>query len=108
MNEVFAREAREALPKISEADRLLLEEHGREIYIGHEQREGWSGQLPFYLFRCEECGKCAKDYPHGHIERQYLLCSECGAHRSFVPWWAPIKAFWLDLMGAINPPPRQK
>lgn len=102
MNVAFAREAREAFLKMSPLGRSLLVETGEKVYLGHEQREGWSGKLPFYLFWCHDCGHYAKDYPHGHIERQYLLCSQCGAHHDFRPWWAGILALWQDVTSSFR------
>ena len=75
---------------------------GKKLYIGHEQREGWSGRLPFYLFFCGECEHFAKDYPHGFIERQYLICSFCGVRHSFVPWWVPLAQAWAAVKIGIK------
>lgn len=69
-------------------------ERGKELFIGNEKREGWRGELPFYIFKCEACERATKDYPHGHIEHQYMLCSDCGARHDFVPWWASFAETW--------------
>ena len=87
MNIPFAIEAKVALAKTTPLQRFLMSQRGKKLYLGDEQRTGWLGKLPFYLFLCKDCGHHAKDYPHGHIERQYLLCSHCGAHQYFIPWW---------------------
>ncbi|OFZ55063.1 MAG: hypothetical protein A3D92_24765 [Bacteroidetes bacterium RIFCSPHIGHO2_02_FULL_44_7] len=72
----------------------FLMQWGVKIYLGHEQREGWNGNLPFYLFWCKECGEHSKDYPHSWPEQQYLICVHCDARHSFVPWWVPFKMIW--------------
>ena len=89
MNIALAQEARRALETTSEFQKFRMKDRGKKIYIGDEQREGWSGKLPFYLFWCSACSHYAKDYPHGHIERRYLICSFCDCKHDFVPWWVP-------------------
>ncbi len=96
-NFVMAAEVREALKKLSWWQKWLMLNFGKKIYIGHEGHElhkGWTGKLPFYLFRCENCEKVVKDYPHSYPERQYLLCLHCMAHHDFVPWWVPFHQIW--------------
>jgi len=97
MNFAFASEAKVALAKTTSFQRSLMSRWGKKIYLGHESRRGWSGTLPFYLFLCDVCGHHAKDYPHGHIERQYLLCSHCDAHHSFIPRWLGLVKLWQSL-----------
>ncbi|HEY9585376.1 MAG TPA: hypothetical protein VJJ02_02175 [Candidatus Paceibacterota bacterium] len=97
MNPAYAREAKEALLKMTPRERCLMQEYGRKIYLGHERREGWNGELPFYLFWCGHCEHFAKGYPNGHLEHRYLICSECGEHHDFVPWWAPISLLWQGI-----------
>ena len=36
-------------------------------YVEHRQQPGWSGPLPFYMFRCPEHG-IVVDHPHGYWE----------------------------------------
>lgn len=108
MNIAFNAEAEWALSKMTPAQKLLMRRHGKKIYLGREQREGWSGALPFYLFWCEDCGHFAKDYPHGYIERQYLLCSNCKARHSFVPWWVEFALCWQILRSLVRAPLRRK
>ena len=98
MNLEYAVEVHGHLKTMSTWRLSLMKAHGRKIYIGHEQREGWTGKLPFYLFWCETCEHFSKDYPHGHIERQCLICSNCGIKHAFVPWWMP----WLELWHGIR------
>lgn len=97
MNFVFARETQEAFKKMTRWQKFKARWLGRKIYLRHEQREGWSGKLPFYLFYCAGCKRIAKDYPHGHIERRYLNCSFCGAHHDFVPWWVEWVMLWSTI-----------
>lgn len=54
-------------------DRLKLQLRGY-VYIGEEKHEGWSGSLPFYLFKCPKHG-LVKSYAKGHKKR--LECPEC-------------------------------
>ncbi|MBU6415053.1 hypothetical protein KGQ34_02330 [Patescibacteria group bacterium] len=89
MNFALAREAQEALKKTTRWQRFCMKMRGKKLYLGCEQKEGWSGKLPFYLFWCSACEHYAKDYPHGFIERQYLICSYCGQQQDFVSWRAP-------------------
>lgn len=93
---VTAVETREALKNISWLQRRLLK-FGKKIYIGDEgpeKHKGWSSKLPFYLFQCENCEQTAKDYPHGYLDRQYLLCLHCNTHHDFRPWWLPFQQIW--------------
>lgn len=102
MNIVFHVEAKEALAKATPLQRFLMRRFGKKCYLGHEQRAGWRGELPFYLFLCEACGHHAKDYPHGFIHRQYLLCSHCGERHDFVPWWVAFVKTWQTLRFAMT------
>lgn len=102
MNIAFVMEARQALEKTSSFQKFLMKCRGEKIYLGDEQREGWTGKLPFYLFWCGRCEKYAKDYPHGYIERQYLICSHCGEIYNFVPWWVAWVSFWQFIRLAIK------
>ena len=87
MNRAFSAEANIALRTATSMQKFRLR-YGAKVYLGHEKREGWKGELPFYLFVCHKCECYAKDYPHGHVERQYLLCSHCDARHGFTPLWA--------------------
>ena len=44
------------------------------VYIGDFMLPGWSGELPFYAFKCSEHGFVAH-YPEGHDE--ILRCPFC-------------------------------
>ena len=55
--------------------RVMLEGH---VYIGHRKQEDWSGELPFYRFRCPVHG-VVENYSSGH-DRQ-LKCPLCLAER---------------------------
>ncbi len=94
MNFVFAREAQEAVKKISWRQKFRTRFLGKKIYMGDEQRDGWNGKLPFYLFYCSNCEHFAKDYPHGFTEYQYLNCSYCETRYDFVPWWIQFTILW--------------
>ena len=43
-------------------------------YMGDFMKEGWKGELPFYLIRCRKHGYVLT-YPHGFDER--LECPKC-------------------------------
>lgn len=100
MNKDFDQEAQEAVKKLTLGQLDSVRHRRKKFYLGHEQREGWSGALPFYLFWCEQCGEFAKDYPHSYIDRRYLMCSSCAARYSFVPWWASLALFWQGITRA--------
>ena len=54
-------------------NRLRIRIFGR-VYTGQGTREGWPGELPFYMARCKKHG-IFEDYLHGNAE--YLMCPEC-------------------------------
>lgn len=58
---------------LSLSQRITLRWRGR-VYVGDQTREGWSGSLPFYVFRCREHG-LIEDYLHGLYEN--LSCEFC-------------------------------
>jgi len=59
---------------ISLIERLKLKLECK-IYAFHASKEGWSEELPFYIVKCDDCGKYFLDYPHGH--REYFTCPSC-------------------------------
>lgn len=76
---------------------------GAKIEVCKEQREGWSGELPFYIFWCEDCATFSYDYPHGREHRRYLTCNHCSQSIDFRPWWvelvelSQVVKFWLSV-----------
>lgn len=102
MNIAFALEAKRALAETTPLQRFLMRRMGKKLCLGHEHREGWTGKLPFYLFWCGDCRHVAKDYPHGCIERQYLLCSHCGVRHDFVPFFVVLRTMWQMLRFAAT------
>ena len=58
-----------------------LETTGRPVKLGYFTKEGWSGGLPFYLFKCPTCLNVSVDYKHGH--RPYLSCVSCRTSVTF-------------------------
>jgi len=44
------------------------------VYLRHEKREGWSGELPIYAVNCVKHG-LYEDYPHGYSGR--FNCPKC-------------------------------
>jgi hypothetical protein len=93
----FANEANEAMENVGRLARWRMRSLGRKHYLKHDRKEGWTGELPFYLFFCDACDRFSMDYPHGFIERRYLNCSHCGARHSFVPWWVEWAIAWQTL-----------
>lgn len=71
---------------------------GRKVCLGKETRPGWTGYLPFYLFKCPECSLLVKDYPHSWPERQHLSCPECGAYVDFVRFLTGVRMFFSFLV----------
>lgn len=69
----------------------ILRLTGWKIRISREQREGWTGKLPFYFFWCGKCECFTKDYPHGFARQQYLNCANCGAYHTFRTWWELVR-----------------
>jgi hypothetical protein len=47
----------------------------RKVYAFHARKEGWSGELPFYIVKCSDCKQYFLDYPHGFSD--YFLCPLC-------------------------------
>lgn len=93
MDWVAQREAEQAIRQLSVFGRWRVR-LGRKIYLGHETRPGWRGSLPFYLFWCPACRQYTKDYPHGYVKNQYLICSGCGTRLGFVPLRIHFRKFY--------------
>ncbi|MFH0850542.1 MAG: hypothetical protein V1924_06355 [Candidatus Bathyarchaeota archaeon] len=58
---------------LSTLQRVRLQLIGH-VYVGDRRRDGWSGPLPHYAFRCPIHG-LVEDYPHDYKER--LECPIC-------------------------------
>lgn len=102
MDQLDAAQLREHLPRLSERQKDRIQYNGAKIQVCEEQREGWTGKLPFYIFWCPRCDDFAYDYPHGFIENQYLSCHQCMERVSFVPWWAGLKELYNILRWKIG------
>ena len=83
----------EYLPKLSWLQEKRIR-NGAKIKVCEEQWLGWTGKLPFYIFWCSDCDGFGYDYPHGHIEAQYLNCHRCDTRIDFVPWWVALQQLW--------------
>ena len=57
---------------ISLIERLKLKLECK-IYALHAKLEGWSGEMPFYIVKCDKCGCYFLDYLHD----EYFLCPRC-------------------------------
>ena len=44
-------------------------------YIGSYKKPAWNGKLPFYAWKCQDCGKIAFSYPYSH--KKILQCQNC-------------------------------
>lgn len=91
MNLENAQGLNRVLPYVSRWDQYRIKNMGVKFYVGEEQRQGWSGKLPFYVFWCDQCEDFSYGYPHSYVGNRYLLCHRCHAKIDFVPWWAPFK-----------------
>ena len=94
VNFAYKLEAQRAWRELPKWKRSAIKAFGIRYKLGQEQKEGFTAPLPFFLFFCERCGHESKDYPHGHIDRQYLLCSNCDITHNFVPYWVPFAELW--------------
>jgi len=54
---------------------------GKKIFLGNGRRDGWRGELPFYLFWCKRCEKFSVDYKHWF--NPFVTCQSCGTQFSF-------------------------
>ena len=46
----------------------------KDRYLGLFALPGFTGHLPFFIFKCEFCNKFFADYPHGD---GYVICGYC-------------------------------
>ncbi len=58
---------------ITKRERSMVNIVGK-VFLGNFIRPGWSGEIDFYLFMCDNHGLVA-DYPHFHS--QILRCPLC-------------------------------
>jgi hypothetical protein len=94
MNWENARGLRTNLGKLSAWQKYRIKNHDVKVLVARERREGWRGELPFYIFWCGDCGDFSYDYAHGHIDRRYLNCHRCNGKVDFVPWWVMWRMLW--------------
>ena len=45
-------------------------------YLKYAFKQGWTGELPFYIVKCPSCKNYFLDYLHGY--KGYFICSKCG------------------------------
>ena len=107
-------DGRVAWEKLNGFKKFLSRTFGKKWFTSWKRRDGWSSFLPFYLFWCPLCESPSKDYPHGHPERQYLICQNpnCEAtipfvllRTRFLMFWSAI-AFFARLPKLIRSAPR--
>ena len=46
----------------------------KNYYLGQFTMPGFTGHLPFFVFKCDNCSEFFADYPHGG---GYVICTEC-------------------------------
>ncbi len=64
-----------AMQSIGYVKRALLNLGFGRWYLGHFKKRIWKSPLPFYAWRCKNCGKITFGYPHGY--KNYLFCNNC-------------------------------
>ena len=101
---IYLSEARRAWNKLSNFKKFLLREFGVKFCLGEEQRENFTGYLPFYLFWCDECESPAKDYPHGYPERRYLNCPNCRSYHTFISFGTKCSVWAANLLLLVAVP----
>jgi len=106
MNLVNGLELQKHLSHLSALQKLRIM-RGAKVRVAEEQREGWSGKLPFYVFWCDQCENFSYDYPHGYIDRRYLKCHACEARIDFVPWWVEWQKLWYAVKFVMSSPRRK-
>lgn len=95
MNFIFAREAQEAVKKMSWWQKFKVKVLGIKIFVGYETLE--EAKAPLYLFWCKYCKHFAKDRRHGY---KRLNCSFCGeVHRIGS---ISLKMFLAELWGILK------
>ena len=85
------------LPSLTESQKKKIR-NGKKIEVCTEMREGWTGDLPFYIFWCGRCENFSYDYAHGYPHNQYLNCHRCSGWVDFRPWWVD----WVELWHMIK------
>jgi ribosomal protein S27E len=66
---------RDAYNRLSPFKKVLIELGVGKWYIGSYKKPAWNGKLPFYAWKCQDCGKVAFSYPYSH--RNILKCQNC-------------------------------
>lgn len=69
------------------------------IYIRHEQRPGWSAQLPIYVIWCDDCQKWSEMNPQGYSGR--IHCRGCKNYVALNATPAFKQAFFMVSMAAF-------
>ncbi len=90
---IDAAQLNKYLPTLSESQKREIR-NGGKIQVCEEQREGWVGKLPFYIFWCPRCDNFSYDYMHGFIDRQHMICHRCHEQIDFSPWWIELAQAW--------------
>ncbi|GEM_PF-2623905 len=84
MNWKNAAGLKKHLPKLSDFDKFCIRNLESKIEVCEEQREGWPGKMPFYIFWCPNCENYSYDYPQGFAENRRLYCHRCDERVDFV------------------------
>jgi len=73
------RMLRDAYYRLSPFKKALIGLGIGKWYIGSYKESTWKGKLPFYAWKCHNCGKITFSYPQGHSK--YLQCQYCASSR---------------------------
>ena len=73
MKEISPKLVEEIVENLNIFEKLTLKIKG-SLFIDNIRLQGWSGELPFYLFKCDTHGY-ELNYPQGHYMK--LICFDC-------------------------------
>ena len=68
-------EAGAALDALHPLKKRLLRLGVGKWFIGYFKQGQWKEPLPFYAWRCRDCGQVVYGYPHGYLSSLY--CCHC-------------------------------
>ena len=69
----------DAIGSLNVVKRVLLRLGVGKWYIGHFKMKRWRAPIPFYVWRCGDCGAIAFGYPLGYTNDLY--CNHCSVKR---------------------------
>ena len=69
------KEIEAAIDSLNTVKKILMQMGIGKWYIGHYGKETWKAPLPFYAWKCGDCGAIAFGYPQGY--KNDLYCNRC-------------------------------